>query len=55
MDAAIRDVLESGVFILGPNVAALEAEIAAYLGVRYAVGVASGTDALLLVRARLSA
>jgi len=49
IDAAIRDVLESGVFILGRNVAALEAEIAAYLGVRYAVGVASGTDALLLV------
>lgn len=48
IDQAIQDVLESGVFILGPNVAAFEEEIAAYLGVRYAVGVASGTDALLL-------
>lgn len=48
IDAAIRDVLERGVFILGPSVAALEAEIAAYLGARYAVGVASGTDALVL-------
>jgi dTDP-4-amino-4,6-dideoxygalactose transaminase len=48
IDAAVREVLESGHFILGPNVAALEAEIAAYLGVEYAVGVASGTDALVL-------
>jgi dTDP-4-amino-4,6-dideoxygalactose transaminase len=48
IDQAIRGVLESGVFILGPNVAAFEEEVAAYLGVRYAVGVASGTDALLL-------
>lgn len=47
-DAAIRGVLESGVFIVGPNVAALEADIAAFLGVRFAVGVASGTDALVL-------
>ncbi len=48
IDAAIREVLESGRFILGPNVAALEAEVAAYLGVKHAVGVASGTDALVL-------
>jgi dTDP-4-amino-4,6-dideoxygalactose transaminase len=48
IEQTIQGVLESGVFILGPNVAAFEAEIAAYLGVRYAVGVASGTDALLL-------
>lgn len=48
VDAAIREVLERGVFILGPNVAELEAEVAAYLGVRFAVGVASGTDALVL-------
>lgn len=48
IDQAIRDVLESGVFILGPKVAAFEEEVATYLGVRYAVGVASGTDALLL-------
>ena len=48
VDAAIRSVLESGHFILGPNTRALEREIAAYLGVRHAVGVASGTDALIL-------
>lgn len=48
IDQAIQNVLESGLFILGPNVAAFEEEVAAYLGVRYAVGVASGTDALLL-------
>jgi dTDP-4-amino-4,6-dideoxygalactose transaminase len=48
IDEAIRQVLEAGQFILGPNVAALEKEIAAYLGVKRGVGVASGTDALLL-------
>lgn len=48
IDAAIHDVLESGHFILGPQVAALEEEVAAYLGVRFAVGVASGTDALII-------
>jgi dTDP-4-amino-4,6-dideoxygalactose transaminase len=48
IDKAIREVLEVGQFILGPNVAALEREIAKYLGVKYAVGVASGTDALVL-------
>jgi len=48
IEQAIRDVLASGTFILGPNVAAFEEAIASYLGVRYAVGVASGTDALLL-------
>lgn len=46
--AAVREVLESGRYILGPNVAALEEEIAAYCGTKYAVGVASGTDALIL-------
>jgi dTDP-4-amino-4,6-dideoxygalactose transaminase len=45
----IADVLESGVFILGPNVKAFEDEAAAYLGVPQTVGVANGTDALLLV------
>jgi dTDP-4-amino-4,6-dideoxygalactose transaminase len=47
--AAIDDVLESGTFILGPNVAAFEREAAAYLGARDAIGVANGTDALVLV------
>ncbi|MGO9138833.1 MAG: DegT/DnrJ/EryC1/StrS family aminotransferase [Syntrophales bacterium] len=48
IDAAIQKVLEDCQFILGPNVAALEKEIAAYHGVSHAIGVASGTDALLL-------
>lgn len=48
MDAAIREVLESGHFILGPAVKAFEQETAAYLGVQHAIGVASGTDALIL-------
>lgn len=38
----------SGRWILGPNVGALEEEIAAYVGVRHAVAVANGTDALIL-------
>jgi dTDP-4-amino-4,6-dideoxygalactose transaminase len=46
---AIEGVLVSGEFILGPNVAAFEREAAAYLGVRESVGVANGTDALVLV------
>ncbi len=46
---AIDGVLESGEFILGPNVAAFEREAADYLGVGDSVGVANGTDALVLV------
>jgi len=45
----IDGVLESGEFILGPNVAAFEREAAGYLGTRDAIGVANGTDALVLV------
>ena len=45
---AVREVVESGVFILGPNVKALEAETAADIGVAHAIGVANGTDALVL-------
>ena len=48
IDAAIHQVLDGGHFILGPNVAALETEVARYLGVKHGVGVASGTDALIL-------
>jgi len=48
MDEAVLGVLESGRFILGPNVSALEQEVAAYLGVKHAIGVASGTDALVI-------
>jgi dTDP-4-amino-4,6-dideoxygalactose transaminase len=45
--AAIDRVCESQHFILGPEVAAMEAEVAAFCGARFAVGVSSGTDALL--------
>lgn len=45
---AFAQVLEGGQFILGPNVCALEEELAAYCQVPHAVGVASGTDALRL-------
>ncbi len=41
-------MLDSGVFILGPNVKAFEAEAAEHLGVPRTVGVANGTDALVL-------
>jgi dTDP-4-amino-4,6-dideoxygalactose transaminase len=46
IDEAIRRVIESGRFILGEEVGQLEREIAEYLGMRSAVGCASGTDAL---------
>ncbi len=42
----LSDVLENCAFILGPNVQAFEQESAEYLGVKHAIGVASGTDAL---------
>jgi dTDP-4-amino-4,6-dideoxygalactose transaminase len=48
VEEAIRGVLESGQFVLGPNVRALEGELASYLGVTRAVTLASGTDALHL-------
>ncbi|HLD34231.1 MAG TPA: DegT/DnrJ/EryC1/StrS family aminotransferase, partial [Patescibacteria group bacterium] len=46
IDAAISGVVDAGAFIMGPDVKALEEEIAQYVGVKYAVGVSSGTDAL---------
>jgi dTDP-4-amino-4,6-dideoxygalactose transaminase len=46
--AAVDAVLDGQHFILGPEVKALENEIATYLGCQYGVGVASGTDALIL-------
>lgn len=48
IDEATRRVIEGGQFILGPEVKALEDEIAAFLGTKCALGVASGTDALRL-------
>ena len=48
IDAAIAGVIDSGRFILGPEVQAFEAELAAACESQHAVGVASGTDALLI-------
>ena len=46
--AAIERVMESQQFIMGPPVKELEAEIAAFVGSRFAIACASGSDALLL-------
>ncbi len=48
LQEALARVVESGKFILGPEVAAFEEEFASYLGVRHCVGVANGTDALAI-------
>jgi dTDP-4-amino-4,6-dideoxygalactose transaminase len=48
IDAAVNEVLEQTQFILGPNVSLFEEEVAAYHQLPYAIGVANGTDALLL-------
>lgn len=48
IDQAMQRVLDSGWFILGDEVDSLECEIADHIGVKYGVGVASGTDALIL-------
>ena len=45
----IAEVLDSGEFVLGPSVQAFEEEAAGYLGAKDAIGVANGTDALVLV------
>jgi dTDP-4-amino-4,6-dideoxygalactose transaminase len=48
LNAAIQNELRSGQFIMGPTVTAFEAEVADYLGVEHAIGVNSGTDALVI-------
>ena len=45
---AIDEVLDRGQYILGPEVAAFEQELAAFLGTGHAVGVANGTEALTI-------
>ena len=49
IDQAILEVLESGSYVLGPQLTKFEAELAQYMNTRETVGVNSGTDALLLV------
>jgi dTDP-4-amino-4,6-dideoxygalactose transaminase len=46
--ARVAEVIDAGVFILGPEVEAFERELGDYLGVRHVVGVANGTDALTI-------
>ena len=53
VEAALRRVLRSGRFILGPQGDGLEAECAAVLGVEHAVAVGSGSDALRLILSAL--
>lgn len=48
IDPVIQEVVESQIFVKGPKVAEFEQSIAQYCGTEWAVGVASGTDAILL-------
>ena len=48
LKAAFAGVLDSGRFIMGPEVTAFEKEVAEYAGVKHAIGVSSGTDALIV-------
>jgi dTDP-4-amino-4,6-dideoxygalactose transaminase len=48
LNAAVQGVLKSGAFVLGPEVQKFEAEVQAYLGVKHAIGLNSGTDALVI-------
>ncbi len=48
IDQAIHEVLESGSYVLGPQLAKFEEELARYMNAKEAVGLNSGTDALLL-------
>jgi dTDP-4-amino-4,6-dideoxygalactose transaminase len=48
IDDAVKRVMDSGWYILGEEVKAFEAEFAAYIGVKYGIGVGSGTEALHL-------
>lgn len=49
LDAAIASVLDSGAYIMGPQVAAFEKELSDFCGAKHAISCSSGTDALLMV------
>ena len=48
IDARIHGVLEHGQYVMGPEVVELETQLAEYVGSKHCIGVASGTDALLM-------
>ena len=48
IDSNIHEVLESGQYVMGPALKRFEQEFAGYHGMKYACGVANGTDALWL-------
>ena len=48
LNVAVLGVLKSGAFVLGPEVQKFESEVQAYLGVKHAIGLNSGTDALVI-------
>ena len=48
IDSSIQDVLDSSQYIMGPKVKSFESNLANYVGVKHAIGCASGTDALLI-------
>ena len=49
IDKAVIDVFESGAYVMGPVMKRFEGELASYMGMKHALGVNSGTDALYLV------
>jgi dTDP-4-amino-4,6-dideoxygalactose transaminase len=49
VDEAIRSVLDRGLYVMGPEVAQLEQDLAAFCGAKHAISCGSGTDALTLV------
>ncbi len=53
LDLAMREVVDSCAFVLGPVVERFEQDVARYTGAHHAVGCASGTDALVLSLAAL--